>query len=191
MAREIRASHQEIKYTNTQKVNRSVEESKSEMLGKQNPVEMVCDVCNVTRGCSIEKSHTDGKRPGGLCLIKRERERERQAVKKPERVAAKNTKRTSYPVRMLRWAASRRGRESRRPNEAKSTTQNKWIAGQRQSQHGVGRESMEGKAEREKRGAHDAYVPGALSQISPACEDGICRYRWQDALASMVGLGGS
>lgn len=54
-----------------------------------------------------------------------DKKKERQAVKKPERVAAKNTKRTSYPVRMLRWAASRRSRESRRPNEAKSTTQNK------------------------------------------------------------------
>lgn len=50
-ARKIRASHQGIKYTNTQRVNRSVEESKSEMLGKRNPVEMVGDVGNVTRGC--------------------------------------------------------------------------------------------------------------------------------------------
>lgn len=45
MARKIRASNREIKYTNTQKVSRSVEESKSEMLGKRNPVEMVGDVC--------------------------------------------------------------------------------------------------------------------------------------------------
>lgn len=74
-ARKIRASQQGIKYTNTQRVNRSVEESKSEMLGKRNPVEMVGDVGNVTRGCSIEKQPTDGKRPGGLCLIRKKRDK--------------------------------------------------------------------------------------------------------------------